>query len=98
MIKIPVNQTTTGDGNKEIQGGVVSGRATSLHCVYSGSGSASLSVYVSNENSASNWASIGSITLTASDNVQAYDVKGRYANLKVTVDSITDGSVTVEIF
>ena len=95
MLKIPVSQTATGDGNTTLTYSSVN--YGSIQVTYSGgTGSVSITVYASNEKTPTNWASIGSISLDTTTTTAIYDIKGKYRHVKLTIDSITDGSVTAE--
>jgi len=97
MLKIPVSQTTTGDGNATFN--YSSLNYGSVQVTYSGgTGSVSITVYASNEKTPTNWATIGSISLDTTTTTAIYDIKGRYRHIKMVIDSITDGSVTAEPF
>jgi len=81
MLKIPVSQTTTGDGNATSNYSPLNYGSDQV--TYSGgTGPVSITVYASNEKTPTNWAIIGSISLDTIPTTEIYGIIDRALELE----------------
>lgn len=95
MVIYPIKQTAAGDGNTVVSDREIKGGKQSIHFIFTGTLTASLSVKVSNEpENPTSWVTLTTVSLDSTTPVVMYDLTNRYKHLKITVDSVDDGDVS----